>query len=148
MESYTFPYVPYNPLDILMNCHTFVHVPYTFVHIPCNSSTKSVKWDKALQLPQGLSSCAWIPTPVLMWPSCFRSYTFRYTFLYVPDAPGYMWRASRPWQPIEAAAQLESLRPGSLSPASVHGLCAFLYVPLYVPIRSGRPPHISVYVVT
>jgi hypothetical protein len=27
----------------------------------------------------------------------------------------------------------------------VHGLCAFLYVPLYVPIRSGRPPHISVY---
>jgi len=95
MESYTFPYVPYNPLDILMNCHTFVHVPYTFVHIPCNSSTKSVKWDKALQLPQGLSSCAWIPTPVLMWPSCFRSYTFRYTFLYVPDAPGYMWRASR-----------------------------------------------------
>ena len=51
----------------------------------------------------------------------------------------------RPWQPIEAAAQLESLRPGSLSPASVHGLCAFLYVPLYVPIRSGRPPHISVY---
>jgi len=126
MESYTFLYVPYNPLDILVNCytflyvpytfrirsphkvkdfdgklyvpirsiqpsryshelpHTFVHVPYTFVHIPCNSSTKSVKWDKALQLPQGLSSCAWIPTPVLMWPSCFRSYTFRYTFLYVP----------------------------------------------------------------
>ena len=30
MESYTFWYVPYNPLDILMNCKKFVHVLYTF----------------------------------------------------------------------------------------------------------------------
>ena len=122
MESYTFLYVPYNPLDILVNCKKFVHLPYTFLYIPCNSSTKSV-WDTALQLPKGLSSCAWdshscpnvaisfpflyvplyvpirsctlqshkgllsscawFPTPVLMWPSCLRSYTFRYEFLYV-----------------------------------------------------------------
>jgi hypothetical protein len=30
MESYTFLYVPYNPLDILVNCYTFLYVPYTF----------------------------------------------------------------------------------------------------------------------
>ena len=30
MESYTFLYVPYNPLDILVNWYTFLYVPYTF----------------------------------------------------------------------------------------------------------------------
>ena len=79
MESYTFLYVPYKPLETLVNCHTFVHVLYTFLHILYKSSTKSVKGDMALQLPEGLSSCAWTPCPnvAVLFP-------FLYVSLYVP----------------------------------------------------------------
>ena len=78
MESYTFLYVPYNPLEILVNCNPFVHVPYTFLHILYSSSTNSVKGDMAIQLPEGLSSCAWSP------PNVAVLFPFLYVPLYVP----------------------------------------------------------------
>ena len=128
MESYTFLYVPHSPLDILMTCKKFVHVPYTFLYIPCDSSTKSMKWDTALQLPKGLSSCAWIPTPFRMWPSRFRSYASRYTFLYVPvRCSRTKGLSSCAWFPTRVL-----MRPSCLRSYT------FRYTFLYVPVRCRR----------
>ena len=64
-----------------MNCKKFVHVPHVILYIPCNSSTKSLKWDTALQLPKGLSSSTWTPTP---FPNVAISFPFLYVPVYVP----------------------------------------------------------------
>ena len=57
-----------------------VAISFPFLYVPLYVPIRSC----TLQSHKGLlSSCAWFPTPVLMWPSCLRSYTFRYTFLYV-----------------------------------------------------------------
>ena len=57
-----------------------VAVLFTFLYVPLYVPVRSC----TLQSHKGLVRCAWFPTPVLMWPSCSRSYTGRYTFLCVP----------------------------------------------------------------
>ena len=52
----------------------FLYVPYTFLYVPLDS------W--ALLSPSSIILPIWPISP--KWPSPLRSYTFRYTFLYVP----------------------------------------------------------------
>ena len=52
----------------------FLYVPYAFLYVPLDS------W--ALLSPSSMILLIWPICP--KWPSPLRSYTFRYTFLYVP----------------------------------------------------------------
>ena len=88
MESYTFLYVPCNPLDILVNCYTFLYVPYTF----------------RIRSPHKMKDF--------------------YGKLYVPI---------RSTQPSRDSCFVSR---DSHSCPNVAILFPFLYVPLYVPIRS------------
>jgi len=113
IECYTFLYVPCNPLAILANPYRMLYVPIRSVQtLPYFSQTgirsntfpirstyaPHIKWTFALvptrsahvaippKLQDGmhLPICLDPPTHAPKWPSLLRSYTFRYTFLYVP----------------------------------------------------------------
>ena len=88
MESYTFLYVPYNPLDILVNCYTFLYVPYTF----------------RIRSPHKMK-----------------------------DFAGKLYVPIRSVQPSRDSCVVSR---ASHSCPNVAILFPFLYVPLYVPIRS------------
>ena len=85
MESCTVPTRSVQPSRYSRELQKIAHVPHTILHIPCNSSTKSVKWDTALQLPKGLSSSTWTPTP---FPNVAISFLFLYVPVYVPIRSG------------------------------------------------------------
>jgi len=100
--------------------------------------------------PTGLHS----PASTRAWPasrhpgsSLLRSYTFCYTFLYVPGGLLillFMCTWASCGDPDTRLHVGSVSAPVCLCPHLAIPL-TFLYVLLYVPIRSGRPPHISVY---
>ena len=170
MDRYTFLYVPYIPLDILVNCYAFLFVLYTFrIRSPHKikdfagklyvliRSVQPSRYSHDLQeirtrsvyvpihsvyLLHEICEMGYGPTaseglvqlhldshtPVLMWPSRFRSYTFRYTFLYVPvRCSRTKGLSSCAWFPTRVL-----MRPSCLRSYT------FRYTFLYVPVRCRR----------
>ena len=82
IRSYTFRA---NPPVLLANRYTFLYVPCTF-HIRFAHEADFCSAALPPNLHDGirLPICLNPPTHVPKWPSLLRSYTFRYTFLYVP----------------------------------------------------------------
>ena len=119
--SCTLPSVPRSPSPELVAGYHF-NTPHTGLHSPA-------------------STRAW-PACVLIWPSHLRSYTFCYTFLYVPDGHLiFLFMAT-----LASCGDPETrLHVGSVSAPWPHVAISitFLYVPVYVPIRSGRPLHFT-----
>ena len=87
MESYTFLYVPCNPLDILVNCYTFLYVPYAFrirspykmkdfagkLYVPIRSVQPS-RYSRELQEIRTRSACDPIHSVQLLHKICEMGY--------------------------------------------------------------------------
>ena len=83
----------------------FLYVPYTFLYVPLDS------W--ALLSPSSIILPIWPISP--KWPSPLRSYTFRYTFLYVPGGLStFLLLADL----LINEAHLEKVLPAGLEPAT------------------------------
>ena len=111
---------------------------YTFLYVPYNP----------LEIPVSFLG---IPTPVLMWPSCFRSYTFRYTFLYVPvrsmscvgscsTSHGQHDQSRSATGPIERNKILSTVIRSYTFRATPPAFVAKCDAKSYVPIRSNHVP--------
>ena len=111
---------------------------YTFLYVPYNP----------LEIPV---SYLGIPTHVLMWPSCFRSYTFRYTFLYVPvrsmscvgscsTSHGQHDQSRSATGPIERNKILSTVIRSYTFRATPPAFVAKCDAKSYVPIRSSHVP--------
>ena len=155
-----------------MNCYTFLYVPSTFLYVPPYKNNdcyqKLYVPIRSVQTPR--NSCKSLYNLIRSY--TFRAnpsalLVNRHTFLYVPytfrirspHKPSFyvqmLYVPTRPVQPIRkicemgygpiACEGLVQVLLASHSCPHVATLFPFLCVPLYVPIRSGRPPRISVY---